>query len=113
MACKFHFTCPRKANKARWRHLAPIERRRNGDAIDQGLVKKVVESFVSLESDLNKASLDNYKEHFEISLLSATEAYYNHESDLFVVENYVSDYLKKAEECLKASGNLSRWSLQC
>jgi len=68
------------------------------------LVKKVVDSFVSLgidESDLNKASLDNYKEHFEIPFLSATEAYYKHESESFVAENSVSDYLKKAEERLK------------
>jgi cullin 1 len=50
---------------------------------------------------LNKASLDNYKEHFEIPFLAATEAYYKHESDSFVVENSVSDYLKKAEERLK------------
>ena len=84
--------------------LRLIERQRNGETIDQGLVKKVVDSFVSLgidESDLNKASLDNYKEHFELPFLSATEAYYKHESDSFVVENSVSDYLKKAEERLK------------
>ena len=81
-----------------------IERQRNGETIDQGLVKKVVDSFVSLgidESDLNKASLDNYKEHFEIPFLTATEAYYKHESESFVAENSVSDYLKKAEERLK------------
>jgi cullin 1 len=84
--------------------LRLIERQQNGETIDQGLVKKVVDSFVSLsidESDLNKASLDNYKEHFEIPFLSTTEAYYKHKSDSFVVENSVSDYLKKAEERLK------------
>jgi len=84
--------------------LRLIERQRNGETIDQGLVKKVVDSFVSLgidESDLNKASLDNYKEHFEIPFLVATEAYYKHESESFVAENTVSDYLKKAEERLK------------
>ena len=67
-------------------------------------MKKVVDSFVSLgidESDLNKASLDNYKEHFEIPFLVGTEAYYKHESESFVAENSVSDYLKKAEERLK------------
>ena len=67
-------------------------------------MKKVVDSFVSLgidESDLNKASLDNYKEHFEYSFLAATEAYYKHESESFLAENTVSDYLKKAEERLK------------
>jgi cullin 1 len=63
-----------------------------------------VDSFVSLdidESDLNKASLDIYKEHFEIPFLTATEAYYKHESESFIAENPVSDYLKKVEERLK------------
>jgi cullin 1 len=84
--------------------LRLIERQRNGETIDQGLVKKVVDSFVSLgidESDLNKASLDNYKEHFEIPFLAATEAYYKHESESFVAGNSLSDYLKKAEGRLK------------
>jgi cullin 1 len=63
-----------------------------------------VDSFVSLgidENDLNKASLNNYKKHLEMSFLSATEAYYKHELDSFVVENSMLDYLKKAEERLK------------
>ncbi|KAI0264030.1 Cullin-domain-containing protein [Gloeopeniophorella convolvens] len=84
--------------------LRLIELQRNGETIDQGLVKKVVDSFVSLgidETDLNKASLENYKEHFEVPFLDATEAYYKHESEKFLAENTVSDYLRKAEERLK------------
>jgi cullin 1 len=80
--------------------------------IDQGLVKKVMDPFVSLgidEGDLNKAPLDNYKEHFEIPLLSATEAYYKHESDSILIENSVSDYLKKAEERLKGEEDRVRY----
>jgi cullin 1 len=63
-----------------------------------------VDSFVFLgtdESDLDKASLDYYKEHFEIPFLVATEAYYKHESDSFVAESSVSDYLKMVDERLK------------
>ena len=63
-----------------------------------------MDSFVTLgidEGDLNVVSLDNYKEHFEVPLLGATEEYYKHESELFVAENSASDYLKKAEERLK------------
>ena len=81
-----------------------IERQRNGETIDQGLFKKVVDSFVSLgidESDLNKTSLDNYKEHFETPFLTATEAYYHHESWRFHAETSVSGYLTKAEDRLK------------
>ncbi|KAG1872318.1 Cullin-domain-containing protein [Suillus subalutaceus] len=73
--------------------LRLIERQRNGETIDQGLVKKVVDSFVSLgldESDINKASLDVYREHLETPSPEA-----------FLAESSVSDYLKKAEERLK------------
>ncbi|KIK47207.1 hypothetical protein CY34DRAFT_74465 [Suillus luteus UH-Slu-Lm8-n1] len=84
--------------------LRLIERQRNGETIDQGLVKKVVDSFVSLgldEADINKASLDVYKEHLETPFLDATEKYYEQESEAFLAESSVSDYLKKAEERLK------------
>ncbi|KAG2151371.1 Cullin [Suillus clintonianus] len=84
--------------------LRLIERQRNGETIDQGLVKKVVDSFVSLgldESDINKASLDVYREHLETPFLDATEKYYEQESEAFLAESSVSDYLKKAEERLK------------
>ncbi|KAI0288053.1 Cullin [Russula brevipes] len=84
--------------------LRLIEDQRNGEIIDQGLVKKVVDSFVSLgidDCDLNKVSLVNYEEHFETPFLVATEAYYKHESESFLAENTVSDYLKKAEDRLK------------
>jgi cullin 1 len=81
-----------------------VEHQRNGDTIDQGLVKKVVDSFVSLgldESDTNKACLDVYREHFEIPFIDATEKYYMKESESFLAESSVSDYLKKAEERLR------------
>ena len=84
--------------------LRLIEKQRNGETIDQTLVKKVVDSFVSLgldESDTNKQSLDVYKEHFETPFIQATEKYYKTESEAFLAENSVSDYLKKAEERLK------------
>ena len=84
--------------------LRLIERQRNGQEIDQGLAKKVVDSFVSLgldETDTNTAHLDVYKEHFEIPFLEATEKYYKLESEAFLAENSISDYLKKAEERLR------------
>jgi len=84
--------------------LRLIEQQRNGETIDQGLVKKDVDSFVSLgidEGDINKASLENYKDHFESPFLNATERYYKQESETFLAENSVSDYLKKAEERLR------------
>ncbi|RPD62795.1 Cullin-domain-containing protein [Lentinus tigrinus ALCF2SS1-6] len=84
--------------------LRLIERQRNGETIDQGLVKKVVDSFVSLgldESDINKVSYEVYREHLETPFLDATEKYYQQESKAFLSENSVADYLKKAEERLR------------
>ncbi|TFK28030.1 Cullin-1 [Coprinopsis marcescibilis] len=84
--------------------LRLIENQRNGETIDQGLVKKVVDSFVSLgldDTDTNKACLDVYKEHFEIPFIDATDTYYKLESESFLANHSVSDYLKKAEERLR------------
>ncbi|CAL1712764.1 unnamed protein product [Somion occarium] len=84
--------------------LRLIERQRNGETIDQGLVKKVVDSFVSLgldEGDIMKVSHEVYKEHFETPFLDATEKYYRQESEVFLAENSVPDYLKKADERLR------------
>ncbi|KAF8553581.1 Cullin-domain-containing protein [Imleria badia] len=81
-----------------------IDIQRNGETIDQGLVKKVVNSLVTLgldKTDINSPSLDVYKEHLELFLLEATEKYYQQESQAFLAERSVSDYLKKAEERLR------------
>jgi len=72
--------------------------------INQGLVKKVVDSFVSLgldDTDTNKACLDVYRDHFELPFIETTEKYYKHESETFLAANTVSDYLKRAEERLR------------
>jgi len=72
--------------------------------IDQGLVKRVVDSFVSLgldDADTNKECFDIYREHFEAPFIDATEKYYTQESESFLASNTISDYLKKAEERLK------------
>ena len=84
--------------------LRLIEDQRNGSVIDQGLVKKVVDSFVSLgldDTDTNKACLDVYKEHFELPFIDTTEKYYKQEAETFLASHSISDYLKKAEERLR------------
>ncbi|KAF9057518.1 Cullin [Panaeolus papilionaceus] len=88
--------------------LRLITQQRNGEVIDQGLVKKVVDSFVSLGLDIadpNKECLDVYKEQFETAFIQATEQYYKKESETFLAENSVPDYLKKAEERLREEEN--------
>ncbi|KAG8899979.1 hypothetical protein FRC00_000382 [Tulasnella sp. 408] len=84
--------------------LRLIEDQRNGQIIDIDLVKKVVDSFVSLgvdDFDPDKPSFDLYEEHFEIPLINAIEKYYRHESELLLANKSIREYLKKLEEWLK------------
>jgi cullin 1 len=81
--------------------LRLIERERNGRDIDHGLVKKVVESFMTLgidQNDLKRVSLDVYEKHFEMPFLEATEKYYKLKAEAFLASNSRPDYLKKAEK---------------
>lgn len=80
--------------------LKLVEKQRNGETIDQLQVKAIVDSFVSLgldENDPTKSTLDVYRRHFENPFLQATKEYYQRESKLFVAENSVVEYMKKAE----------------
>lgn len=83
--------------------LRQIEKQRNGEIIETTLIKKVIESLVSLgldETDSSKQNLEVYQEHFEAPFIHATEVYYRAESEAFVAANSVTDYLKKCEERL-------------
>lgn len=52
------------------------------------------------ENDSSKTTLDVYKQSFEVPFLLATETYYKAESEKFVTENSVVEYMKKAESRL-------------
>nr|GAT58085.1 ubiquitin-protein ligase [Mycena chlorophos] len=86
--------------------LRLVAAQRDGATIDQALVKKVIDSFVSLgldPSDPNKECLDVYKEQFEAPFLAATETYYTAEAEAFLNaggtegSGNIPEYLKKAE----------------
>ncbi|KAK5074825.1 ubiquitin ligase (cullin) of SCF [Lithohypha guttulata] len=80
--------------------LKLVEKQRNGETIEQLQVKAIVDSFVSLgldENDPTKSTLDVYRRYFEAPFLTATKDYYQRESKLFVAENSVVEYMKKAE----------------
>jgi len=84
--------------------LRLIEHQRNGQEIDQGLVKKVIDSLVPLgldEDDINRVHLDVYNNHFKIPFLEATEKYYKLKSEAFLAENSISGYLRKVGEWLR------------
>jgi cullin 1 len=79
--------------------LRLIERQRNGEAVDTDLIKKSIESFVALgldEAENNRTNLDVYKTAFEEPFLAQTEKYYKAESEAYLAENSVTDYMKKA-----------------
>ncbi|KAK3706381.1 ubiquitin ligase (cullin) of SCF [Vermiconidia calcicola] len=83
--------------------LRLVEKQRNGETIEQSKIKDVVGSFVSLgidESDSTKTTLDVYRQYFEKPYLEATSKYYEDESQQFLAENSVVDYMKKAERRL-------------
>ncbi|KAL1915654.1 uncharacterized protein VTP21DRAFT_6413 [Calcarisporiella thermophila] len=80
--------------------LKLVERQRNGESIETSLIKSVVDSFVALgldDTDATKSTLEIYQKHFEKPFIDATELYYKAESEKFVSENSVPDYLKKVE----------------
>lgn len=105
--------------------LQQIENHRNGEEVDTTLLKGVVESFgtsrapafslgppvnpssfaVTLgmndENGTQRATLDLYRDKFQTHFLAATEAYYKKESEAFLAENSISDYLKKVEARLE------------
>ncbi|KAG0322199.1 hypothetical protein BGZ97_008351 [Linnemannia gamsii] len=80
--------------------LQLIERQRNGEGVETSLLRNVVESFVSLgldENDSKKTTLEVYRQYFEKPFIAATEVYYKMESEKFLSENSVTEYMKKAE----------------
>jgi cullin 1 len=84
--------------------LRLIERHRNGQEIDEELVKKVVDSFLSLgivAPDLHKGKLSVYREEFEIPFLETTEKHYEVKSGAFLAEHTVVDYARRVEEWLR------------
>ncbi|GAA5930493.1 cullin family protein [Sporobolomyces koalae] len=88
--------------------LKLIEQQRNGETIETELVKKVMDSFVALgldETDSNRQNLEVYREAFEKPFLVATETYYRAESEQFIGDNSVTEYMKKAEARLGEEEN--------
>lgn len=84
--------------------LKMVEKQRNGETIEHGQIKSIVDSFVSLgldEADTTKPTLDVYRFNFEKPFLEATKVFYQKESKQFVAENSIVEYMKKAEKRLE------------
>lgn len=47
------------------------------------------------QADFRKSTLEIYSKHFQTPFIDATEVYYQSESEKFISENTVIDYMKK------------------
>ncbi|KAF8835962.1 putative SCF complex member Cullin 1 [Paxillus ammoniavirescens] len=92
--------------------LRLVDRQRSGDCtIDLAPIKKVVESLIVMgidEFDVNKTSLDVYKEYLETPFLEATRKYFEHKSQAFLMTSTPYDFVQQAEECLRVEFHIAR-----
>jgi cullin 1 len=49
------------------------------------------------QNDMSRKTLDIYKKYFEDRFIQATRQFYSTESETFIAENSVPDYMRKAE----------------
>mmetsp|Transcript_2777 Transcript_2777/g.6446 ORF Transcript_2777/g.6446 Transcript_2777/m.6446 type:complete len:722 (+) Transcript_2777:364-2529(+) len=82
------------ANRLKRLLLDSIQEERKGRYVDRLLLKKCTSMLV----DVNVRNTDVYKEVFEDDLLTTTAQFYQHESQEFMAQNPVSDYLRKIEK---------------
>jgi cullin 1 len=81
-----------------------IVKHRNGEVVDTFLLKNITSSYIMLgidEADPLRKTLDSYKKYFEEPFIQGTRTYYQHESDSFLQNNSVVEYMVKAEKRLK------------
>ncbi|KFG85253.1 hypothetical protein MANI_114843 [Metarhizium anisopliae] len=87
--------------------LGLVERKRNGEIIENGIIKRVVESFVLLDID-HDDPLTTYRYYFETPFLEATRLYYRTESKHYLAKNSVGEYMRRAELRLDEEDELVR-----
>eukprot|EP00123_Amoebidium_parasiticum_P008331 comp18734_c0_seq1/m.20531 comp18734_c0_seq1/g.20531 ORF comp18734_c0_seq1/g.20531 comp18734_c0_seq1/m.20531 type:complete len:758 (-) comp18734_c0_seq1:460-2733(-) len=84
--------------------LELIRRERNGDTINNSLLKGTVSCYVALgiaDGPEKSSNLGIYEHAFQKDFLESTELYYKAESDSFISNNSVSEYMKKVERRLE------------
>ncbi|KAK4730702.1 hypothetical protein R3W88_023690 [Solanum pinnatisectum] len=83
--------------KARDAVTVLIDKEREGEQIDRGLLKDVLDIFVGI----GMGKMEYYENDFEDAMLKHTAAYYSRKASSWIVEDSCPDYMLKAEECLK------------
>ncbi|AQK95106.1 Cullin-1 [Zea mays] len=77
--------------------IALIDKEREGEQIDRGLLKNVLDIFV----EIGLGQMECYENDFEDFLLKDTTEYYSVKAQSWILEDSCPDYMIKAEECLK------------
>ena len=74
--------------------LRLIEKERNGEVVNTGLIKNAIDSFVQLglKGVEPEQRLQVYSQSFEQHFLQETTSYYTSESMLFIQQNPVSNF---------------------
>jgi len=76
--------------------LRLVRRDREGEAVDAGQVKAVVQVFVQM----GLGTLENYEKDFEAALLQETSEFFSRKAQEWIVDDSCPEYLEKAEEYL-------------
>ncbi|KAI3508751.1 hypothetical protein L1887_23764 [Cichorium endivia] len=83
--------------------ISMIDREREGEQIDRGLVKAALD--ISVEIGMGK--MDYYEDDFEPSMLEHTTTYYSHKASQWISEDSIHDYMLKVEDCLKREKDMA------
>lgn len=65
------------------------------------------------ENDSKKTTLEVYRQYFEKPFVNATEVYYKMESEKFLSENSVTEYMKKVLVSSSSAQDLDRATYRC
>ncbi|XP_049347673.1 cullin-1-like isoform X2 [Solanum verrucosum] len=74
-----------------------INREREGEQIDQALVKNILDIYVEIGGDTMKY----YEKDFEESMLKDTAVFYSKKASDWIASKSYEEYMLKVEECLK------------
>nr|XP_018633916.2 cullin-1-like isoform X2 [Nicotiana tomentosiformis] len=77
--------------------ISLIDREREGEQIDQALVKNVLDIYVEMDED----SMKCYAKDFEESMSKDTSIFYSTKASDWIASKSYEDYMLKVEECLK------------
>ena len=82
--------------------LKLIEKERNGETINTLLISGAIDCYVQLginenEASTNFSNFSVYKDYFQVHFIDETKNYYKKESNEFLMQNSVTEYMRKCE----------------